>query len=78
MPNTRNNNAVRLGEDASGEPRLVRKAKDGRNAVRLKGDAQTNWLTRALADDPHCGPYMATCCATIDLRPLNSVELPGH
>ena len=65
MPNTRNNNAVRLGEDASGEPRI-------------KGDAQTNWLTRALADYPHCGPYMATCCATIDLRPLNSVELPGH
>ena len=45
--------------DASGEPRLVRQAQDGRKALRLKGDAQTNVLTRALADDPHFGPYMA-------------------
>jgi hypothetical protein len=44
--------------DASGEPRLVRQAQDGRKALRLKGDAQTNVLTRALADDPHFGPYM--------------------
>ena len=42
-----------------GEPLLVRKSKDGRKALRLKGDAQTNLLTRALADDPHFGPYMA-------------------
>ncbi len=45
--------------DAKGEPHLVRKAQDGRKALRLKGDAQTNLLTRALADDPHFGPYMA-------------------
>jgi hypothetical protein len=45
--------------DAKGEPCLVRQAKDGRRALRLKGDAQTNLLTRALADDPHFGPYLA-------------------
>jgi len=45
--------------EASGEPCLVRQAQDGRRALRLKGDSQTNLLTRALADDPHFGPYMA-------------------
>ncbi|HWS12797.1 MAG TPA: DUF3616 domain-containing protein [Rhodocyclaceae bacterium] len=45
--------------DASGEPCLVRQAKDGRRSLRLQGDSQTNLLTRALADDPHLGPYMA-------------------
>ena len=45
--------------DINGEPLLVRKSKDGRKALRLKGDAQSNLLTRALADDPHFGPYMA-------------------
>ena len=45
--------------DAQGEPCLVRRAQDGRKALRLKGDAQSNLLTRALADDPHFGPYMA-------------------
>jgi hypothetical protein len=45
--------------DARGEPGLVRRAQDGRKALRLKGDAQANLLTRALADDPHFGPYMA-------------------
>jgi hypothetical protein len=45
--------------DASGAPCLVRQAKDGRRALRLKGDSQANLLTRALADDPHFGPYMA-------------------
>jgi len=45
--------------DAGGEPCLVRQAQDGRRALRLKGDAQTNLLTRAIADDPHFGPYMA-------------------
>lgn len=45
--------------DASGTPCLVRQAQDGRRALRLKGDAETNLLTRALADDPHFGPYMA-------------------
>ena len=45
--------------DAKGEPCLVRQAKDGRQALLLKGDSQENLLTRALADDPHFGPYMA-------------------
>ena len=45
--------------DASGAPCLMRQAADGRRAMRLKGDAQSNMLTRALADDPHFGPYMA-------------------
>ena len=45
--------------DAQGEPCLVRQAQDGRRALRLKGDSHTNLLTRALADDPHFGPYMA-------------------
>ncbi|WP_233505876.1 DUF3616 domain-containing protein [Rhodoferax lacus] len=45
--------------DADGQPCLVRQARDGRKALRLKGDAQTNQLTRALADDPHFGPFMA-------------------
>jgi hypothetical protein len=45
--------------DAQGAPCLVRLAQDGRRALRLKGDAQANLLTRALADDPHFGPYMA-------------------
>jgi Protein of unknown function (DUF3616) len=44
--------------DAKGRPCLVRKAQDGRRAARLKGDAEDNQLTRALADDPHFGPYM--------------------
>jgi hypothetical protein len=45
--------------DAEGEPCLVRQARDGRRAPRLQGDSQTNLLTRALADDPHFGPYLA-------------------
>jgi hypothetical protein len=45
--------------DASGQPCLVREAKDGRRALRLKGDVQANDLTCVLADDPHFGPYMA-------------------
>ena len=45
--------------DAKGEPCLVRQAKDGRRATRLKGDAQHNLLTQSLAGDPHFGPYMA-------------------
>ena len=45
--------------DANGEPCLVRRAQDGRRALRLKGDSQANLLTRALADDPHFGPFMA-------------------
>ena len=45
--------------NALGQPCLVRKAQDGRRAMRLKGDAQDNLLTDALVDDPHFGPYMA-------------------
>ncbi len=45
--------------DEKGAPGLVRRAQDGRKALRLKGDAQSNLLTRALAEDPHFGPYMA-------------------
>jgi Protein of unknown function (DUF3616) len=45
--------------DAGGEPCLVRQSQDGRRALRLKGDSQTNLLTRALADDPHFGLYLA-------------------
>ena len=45
--------------DARGEPCLVRRAQDGRQALRLEGDARSNLLTRALADDPHFGPYMS-------------------
>lgn len=45
--------------DAQGEPCLVRQAQDGRRALRLKGDAQANLLTRVLVGDPHFGPYMA-------------------
>lgn len=45
--------------DADGTPCLVRQAKDGRRALRLKGDDEANLLTRALADDPHFGPFMA-------------------
>jgi hypothetical protein len=48
-----------LEPDADGAPCLVKQAADGRRALRLKGDAQANLLTRALADDPHFGPYMA-------------------
>ena len=48
-----------IERDTQGEPCLVRQAQDGRRALRLKGDAQANLLTRALADDPHFGPYMA-------------------
>ena len=45
--------------DAKGEPCLVRVAQDGRRALRLKGDSNSNLLTQALVDDPHFGPYMA-------------------
>jgi hypothetical protein len=47
-----------LQDDAAGQPTLVRQAEDGRRALRLKGDAQHNQLTRALKDDPHFGPFM--------------------
>ena len=46
-------------DEVSGEPCLTRQTRDGRKALRLKGDAQANLLTRALEKDPHFGPYMA-------------------
>ncbi|HEX6735288.1 MAG TPA: DUF3616 domain-containing protein, partial [Azonexus sp.] len=48
---------VDMGDD--GEPALVRAAQDGRRARRLNGDAKSNQLTDALADDPHFAPYLA-------------------
>lgn len=45
--------------NALGEPCLVRKAQDGRRALRLKGDSQENLLIRALAQDPHFAPYLS-------------------
>ena len=48
-----------IQNDAQGEPCVVRQARDGRKALRLKGDAQSNLLTRLLAEDMHFGPYMA-------------------
>ncbi|WP_296510825.1 DUF3616 domain-containing protein [Rhodoferax sp.] len=48
-----------LEPDSQGRPCLVRQAQDGRRALRLKGDGQSNLLTRALAADPHLGPYMS-------------------
>ena len=45
--------------DASGKPNLVKKAADGRQAMRLKGDAYGNSLTKALANDPHFAAYMS-------------------
>ena len=48
---------IETGDD--GKPALVREAKDGRLARRLKGDDESNLLTEALSDDPHFGPYMA-------------------
>ncbi len=48
-----------LATDGTGAPCLVRQARDGRRALRLNGDAKSNLLTRALAADPHFGPFMA-------------------
>lgn len=43
----------------AGEPCLVRVAKDGRRARRLKGDSENNLLTRLIANDAHFGAYMS-------------------
>ncbi len=45
--------------DAAGQPSLVRDSKDGRRALRLKGDAESNLLTDLLEDDPHFGAYLS-------------------
>jgi Protein of unknown function (DUF3616) len=47
---------IETGDD--GVPVLTRQAKDGRSALRLKGDATGNPLTGLLANDVHFGPYM--------------------
>jgi len=44
--------------DADGRPAVVRKAKDGRAACLLEGDAEANMLTRLLEKDAHFGPFM--------------------
>jgi len=49
---------IPLQDDKNGEPVLVREAADGRRALRLKGNARENELTKALKDDPHFGPFM--------------------
>ncbi len=48
-----------IESDEHGAPGLVRKARDGRRAALLKGDARDNELTRLLADDPHLAPFLA-------------------
>ncbi|WP_374357621.1 DUF3616 domain-containing protein [Chitinimonas sp.] len=48
-----------IEHNAVGEPCVVREARDGRRAMRLDGDAQENQLSRALADDPHFGPFLS-------------------
>lgn len=45
--------------DADGAPCLVRKAKDGRRALRLGGDTRANQLTHALKNDPHFGAFLS-------------------
>ncbi|MCU7373895.1 DUF3616 domain-containing protein [Paucibacter sp. O1-1] len=50
---------VPIEAGADGSPCLVREARDGRRAQRLKGGAEGNQLSRLLADDPHIGPFMA-------------------
>jgi hypothetical protein len=47
---------VEPGED--GLPCLVRESRDGRRAMRLKGDAKSNELTQWLAEDPHFSPFL--------------------
>jgi hypothetical protein len=44
---------------ADGAPELVAAAKDGRRALRLKGNAESNELMDLLAGDPHFGRFMA-------------------
>jgi hypothetical protein len=44
---------------ADGAPELVAETKDGRRALRLKGDSESNELMDLLASDPHFGRFMA-------------------
>lgn len=58
-PNRRLLARIPLENDGAGRPHPVRKAADGRSALRLKGDALDNELTRLLANDPHLAPFLA-------------------
>lgn len=49
---------VPIEQATDGAPELTAKARDGRCALRLRGDAKSNQLTAALAEDPHFGPFM--------------------
>jgi len=44
---------------ADGTPKLVRESRDGRRAMRLKGDIVRNGLIDLLEDDPHLAPFLA-------------------
>jgi hypothetical protein len=50
---------VPIEPDADGRPRLVRKASDGRRALRLHGDSKQNALTKLLQDDDLLAPFLA-------------------
>lgn len=50
---------VPIERDGDGPPRLVRETTDGRRALRLKGNDESNELTELLATDPHFGAYLA-------------------
>ena len=50
---------VPIEPGGDGTPHLVRRARDGRQAMRLAGDAKDNELTELLREDPHFGPFLA-------------------
>lgn len=50
---------IPIEDDEAGGPCLVRVAADGRRARRLKGDSQSNLLTRLIEQDAHFGAYLA-------------------
>jgi hypothetical protein len=50
---------VPIERAADGAPELVGKTRDGRSALRLKGDSESNELMELLASDPHFGRFMA-------------------
>ena len=50
---------VPIEQATDGAPELTAKARDGRCALRLRGNSKSNQLTVALVADPHFGPFMA-------------------
>lgn len=58
-PNRRLIARIPVEADAAGQPVLRSRTLDGRSALRLKGDALDNELTRLLADDLHLAPFLA-------------------